>query len=151
MAAALPFIGAAGSIIQGVAGLKAGNRNARRLNEQAREEQRTSAAEIRTLKDEARSVIGEQLAAQVSGGFLGGTGTALDALRQSQIEAAMDVMELRRQGELRARALRTEARDAKRAGRFALLEGVLGAASGAMKSSSDWAQERRADGGYRGP
>lgn len=144
MAFALPFVAAAGSLVQGVAGLRAGNANAKRLNLQADEERRTAAARVRQIKDEGRSVIGEQLAAQVSGGFAGGTGTALDALRQSQIEVALDVLETRRQGEYAARSLTTQARDAKRQGRFALLQGVLGAGSSALAASNDWAQERRA-------
>jgi hypothetical protein len=135
-----------GSLVQGVAGLKAGNRNAKRAREQRDEELRSTAGEIRRVKDEQRSQIGELLAAQVSNGLEGGTGTALDALRQSQIEAAMDVMEMRRQGSLRARALEQQAKDSKREGRLALVQGVLGAGSSALKMRSDWAQERRAGG-----
>jgi DNA-binding helix-hairpin-helix protein with protein kinase domain len=146
MAQALPFLQAAGNVVQGVGGFMAGKSNAKRLRQQAQEERRSTAAEIRRTKDEARSVIGEQLAAQVSNGLEGGSGTALDALRQSQIEAALDVMELRRQGELRARSLRAQARDASREGTFALISGILGAGSSAAKMSNDWAQERRADG-----
>ena len=143
---ALPFLAAAGSIVQGVGGMMAGNANAKRAEKQASEERNASAAERRRVMDEARSQIGEQLAAQVSNGLEGGTGTALDALRQSQVNAALDVMEIRRQGELRSRALRTQAADSRREGRFALLSGVLGAGSSALQQRNDWAQERRADG-----
>lgn len=141
---ALPFILAvSGPMLQGITGLQAGNRNARRLNEQAQEERRATAGEIRRTRDTQRAMIGEQIAAQVSNGLEGGSGTALDALRQSQVEAALDVMEMRRQGEQRAFALRERAKDAKREGRLALVQGVLGAASNVMKMRSDWAQERR--------
>lgn len=150
MAAALPFVAAAGSIVQGIGSFKAANANARRLNEQATEEQRGAAAQIRQTRDEGRAVIGEQLTAQVSGGLAGGTGTALDALRQSQIEIALDVMELRRQGDLKARSLQQQASDVKREGRFALLSGVLGAGSSFVKQRNDFAQERLADGGSGG-
>jgi hypothetical protein len=146
MAAAAPFIMAAGSIVQGVAGLSAGNANAKRLRMQRDEEGRATAGEIRRMKDEQRAVIGEQLAAQVSGGLEGGSGTALASLRQSQIEAALDVMELRRQGEFKMRALEQGAKDSKREGRFALLSGVLGAGSSFVKGSNDWALERRPGG-----
>jgi DNA-binding helix-hairpin-helix protein with protein kinase domain len=141
---ALPFVlTAAGSLVQGIGGMSAANANAKRATMQAREEEVSTAAEIRRMRDEQRAVIGEQLAAQVSNGLEGGTGTALDALRQSQIEAALDVMEMRRQGAMRAAGLRQEAKDSKRAGRFALLEGVLGAGSSVLKMRSDWAQERK--------
>lgn len=142
---ALPFLGAAGSLVQGVGGMMASNANARRADEQAGEEERATAAEIRRMRDEQRAAIGAQLAAQVSNGLEGGTGTALDALRQSQINAAFDVMEMRRQGQFKARALRTQAGDMRREGRFALLQGVLGAGSSAFKAHNDWAQERARD------
>lgn len=136
-----------GQLIGGLGSFLSSRANARRDEEQAQEERRAAAAEIRRTKDEVRAAIGEQLAAQVSNGLDGGSGTALDALRQSQIEGALDVMELRRQGELRSRALRQRASDSRREGRFALLEGVLGAGSSFLKQRSDWAQERRFDSG----
>lgn len=136
----------AGPLVGGIAGKMAGDSNAKRLREQARDEDLSGLEERNRLRDDVRSAIGEQLAAQVSNGLEGGTGTALDALRQSQIEGALDALELRRQSMMKARSLRTQARDAKRAGNFALLEGVLGAGSAAFKQKSDWAQEKRLDG-----
>lgn len=147
---ALPFIAAAGSLVKGVGGFMAGNANARRQEAQAEEESRATEGEIRRLKDDQRAEIGAQLAAQSANGLEGGSGTALTALRQSQVNAALDVMELRRQGVLKARALRTAASDSRREGKFALLEGVLGAGSSFYKTQNDWAQERRRDGGSTG-
>lgn len=134
----------AGPLISGIGGKLAGDSNAKRLRLAARDEQLSGLEERNRLRDEVRSAIGEQLAAQVSNGLEGGSGTALDALRQSQIEGALDALELRRQSEMKARSLRTQARDAKRAGNFALLEGVIGAGSAIYKQKSDWAQERKA-------
>ena len=136
----------AGPLIQGVSGKMAGDRNARRLREQAADEDRAGVADRTRLREQVRSQIGEQLAAQVSNGLEGGSGTALDALRQSQIEGVLDALELRRQSMMKARSLRTQASDARRAGNMALIEGVIGAASAAFKGKSDWAQERRLDG-----
>lgn len=136
----------AGPIIKGVSGKIAGDKNAKRLRAQEREEQVTAVADRNRVREEVRSAIGMQVAAQVANGLEGGSGTALDALRQSQIEGALDVLEMRRQGELRARALRTAAKDAKRAGNMALIEGIVGAGSSVIKGRSDWAQERRLDG-----
>lgn len=135
-----------GPLLKGVAGKKAGDSNARRLRAAARDERASGLAERNRLREEVRSAIGEQLAAQVSNGLEGGSGTALDALRQSQIEGALDALELRRQSEMKARSLEQQAKDAKREGKFALIEGVLGAAGAAFGAKSDWAQERRANG-----
>lgn len=136
----------AGPLINGVSRMSAANANARRLTAQAADERMAGVEERNRARDEIRSAIGVQLAAQVSNGLEGGTGTALDALRQSQIEGALDVLEMRRQTESRARSLTTQAKDQRREGRFALLEGVIGSASAHFKGKSDWAQERRADG-----
>ncbi len=146
---AFPFLAlamAASPLLKGVAAKKAADRSARRLDEQAREGLRSDLEDRNRLRDEARGAIGNQLAAQVSNGLEGGTGTALDALRQSQIDAALDVMEMRRQGDLRARSIQVQASDKRREGKMALLEGVLGAGMAAFKVKSDWAQEKRADG-----
>ncbi len=142
MAQALPFLAVAGSLVQGVGGLMAGESRRDAAYAQAQEERRAAAADIRQVREEARSAIGEQLASQVGNGLEGGSGTALDALRQSQIEAALDVMELRRQGIGRSRALEREGDLARREGRFALLSGVLGAGSKYLGQQSDWAQAR---------
>lgn len=149
MAAALPFIAAGASLGKGIAGLKAGNANARNLREQAREEGRAASGQIRRVRVEARRKIGEQYAALAGNGFEGAAsgGSALDALRESQVEAALDVLELRRQGVMKAQSLEAEARLAKRRGRFALVEGILGAGSAYTGMKSDWAQARAGSGG----
>lgn len=136
----------AGPLIGGIGGKLAGDSNAKRLRIAARDEQVSGLEDRNRLREQVRSAIGEQLAAQVSNGLEGGSGTALDALRQSQIEGALDALELRRQSEARARSLGTQAKDAKRAGNFALLEGVIGAGAAGYKQQSDWAQERKAGG-----
>lgn len=143
------FLQVAGSLFQGIAGASAARKNARRAERQAAEERRASAAEIRRFKDQARAQIGEQLAAQVGNGLEGGSGTALDSLRQSQINAALDVMEIRRQGSTRARSLEDRADDLRDEAKFSLLSGVLGAGSSHLTTRADWAQER-ALGGYHG-
>ena len=136
----------AGPLISGVSGKMAGDRNARRLNEQAGDKERAGVEDRNRLRQQVRSAIGEQAAAQVANGLEGGSGTALAALRQSQIEGALDALELRRQSMMEARSLRTQASDAKRAGNMALIEGVIGAGSAFFKNKTDWAQEKRLDG-----
>lgn len=139
-------IQAGASFIGGLGNFLAARSQAKQLKRAARDERVSGLADRNRLREEVRSAIGEQLAAQVSNGLEGGSGTALDALRQSQIEGALDALELRRQSEMRAAAMRAEAKNAKRAGTFALLQGVMGAASSAYQGQSDWAQERRRNG-----
>jgi hypothetical protein len=142
LAAAAPFLAAGGSLIKGVGGLMAGNAKKKADFRQARQERLATTAQENDLRADARRKIGEQLAGQFSNGFEGGSGTALDAIRESEINAVLDAMELRRQGVARSDAYKAEGRAAQREGRFALASGILGAASDVGSMASDWAQAR---------
>lgn len=133
----------AGPLIKGVAGLKAGNAAYRASQAEAHDAELTTNADVLRIRDESRRAIGEQLAAQWSNGFEGGSGTALDALRESQINAAFDAMERRRQGEADARSIRAGGKQARTAGRFALAGGLLEGASNAVNMGGDWAQAKQ--------
>lgn len=143
MAAALPFVAAGASLLKGVGGFMAARKNAKTLKRQAREEQNAAALESLRVGEEARRAIGQQLAAQGSNGFEGGSGSALDALTESQVNAALDAMTIRREAGMRANGLRSQAADQKRQGYFALADGLLGAATSAAGMKDDWAQARR--------
>jgi hypothetical protein len=142
LAPALPFIAAAGSLVQGAGGLMAGQHNSKALRAQGREELRAAGESERELRKDARRKIGAQLAAQWGNGMEGGTGTSLDALRESELEAVLDAREVRRQGTSRAASLRSQAKQEERQGYFAAAEGLLGAASGFGGMKNDWAQAR---------
>ena len=73
----------------------------------------------------------------------GGTGTALDALRESQVNAALDAMEIRRQGASRANAARASGDAAAAEGRWGMASAMLGAASTYGQMKNDWAQAKR--------
>lgn len=139
-AAAMP---AAGNIVQGVGGLLAGNANSKALKKQSRETLVQGNAEETRIREAARATMGEQVAAQFSNGFQGGSGSALDALRESKVNAALDALEIRRQAMGKAAALRAEAKQAKMEGRFALVSGLLGAGSSVARGKADWADARR--------
>ena len=132
-----------GKLIQGVGGLIAGEKTKRRAYAQAREESLASAEAEREQRIEARRAMGAQIAAQFDNGMEGGTGTALDALRESQINAALDAMEIRRQGASRARAARASGDAAADEGRWGMASTMLGAASTYGQMKNDWAQARR--------
>lgn len=140
---AMAAAAAVGKIVQGVGGLVAGNANARALKRQSREELALGVAEETRVREAARASDGELIAAQFANGMMGGTGSALDALRESKVNAALDILQIRRQSMGKAMALRAQAKQEKTRGRFALLEGVLGAASSVNQMSSDWADARR--------
>lgn len=132
----------AGSLVKGVGALKAGNANYAAGMEAAREREALGAEEERRIREQARAAIGDQFEALGSGGFVANTGTGLDALRESQVQAALDVLSVRRSRGSEARALRVEARNARREGRFALAGEIIGAGSGLLKMKNDWAQAR---------
>ena len=135
-------LAAGGKIFGGIAARKAGNRNARTLREQAGEELRAGAAEVSASREAARFAIGEQLASQFGNGFEGGSGSALDALAQSQVNSALDAMEIRRQSMAKARNLTDQAKSAKTEGRNALIGSFFDAGSTALGAKADWAAAR---------
>lgn len=131
---------AGGNIIQGVAGYEAGKYNRAAARNDAIEEERAGAAEEARIREAARVAIGDQVAAQGANGFAMGTGSALDALAQSQVNAAFDALLARQDAARRARAKRAQGEIAYAEGQNALVQGMMGAAS----KSVDWASDRRA-------
>lgn len=140
LAPALPFLAAGASLLQGVGGFMASQSNKKALRRQQREEaDATRDAEL-DLRSEARKAIGAQLAAQYSNGMVGGTGTALDAIRESLVNAAVDARRIRQQGASRSDALERRAKMESRAGYFDLAGALIGAGTSYEKVRSDWAQ-----------
>lgn len=134
---------AAGNIIGGVAGYESGKYNRDVSRTMAIEEERAGAAEEARIREAARMAIGDQVAAQGSNGFQQGTGSAIDALAQSQINAAFDGLVARQDAARRARAQRIQGDIAYAQGRNALTQGMLGAAASVHSSQQDWASARR--------
>lgn len=132
-------IQAAGQVIAGVGAYEAGKYNQGVAKTEAIEIERAGVAEEARVREAARMQIGQQLAAQGANGFAMGTGSALDALSQSQVNAALDALTIRREAAARARAARIGGKIAKAQGDNALVAGMLGAAS----TSVDWASAKR--------
>lgn len=131
---------AAGQLIGGVGAYEAGKFNQATANTEAIETERAGAADELRVREAARLAIGTQVAAQGSNGFAQGTGSALDALTQSQINSTLDAMNVRRQAAAQARAKRISGSIARAQGENALTQGMLGAAA----TSIDWASSRNA-------
>jgi hypothetical protein len=133
---------ATGSLLKGVAGLNAGEYNAGVYYGQAQEQLIAGNQQATMLRDQAQQVIGEQAAGQYGSGFAGGTGTAVQSLEQSQINATLDMMNLRRDAQMKARSLVASGDAARTTGAFALAQGLIGAAGDVTKSVQDWAAAR---------
>lgn len=133
---------AIGSIVQGVGAFSASRANASAMERQATEELNAGAAQEADLRVQARAAIGEQVAAQFSNGFMGGTGSALDTLRESQINAALDVLRIRREASVKSSTLKTQAKVTRKQGWFSLASGLLGAGASQYAQKQDWAAAR---------
>lgn len=136
---AIPIVLAAGAkIFAGAAAKKAGDQQGRALDAQAHNELVANAEQEARVREDARKAIGEQVSAQFSNGFEGGTGSAIDALAESQTNAALDVMMLRRGATAKATSLRTEGSMARSRGKMELIGSLIGAAGTAAQGYSDW-------------
>lgn len=128
---------AAGNVINGVGSYEAGKANRKVANMNALDAEREGVQDEARIREAARAAMGEQVAAQGSNGFQIGSGSALDALRQSQINATLDALAARRQAAARARAIRYQGAQAYAQGRNALTVGMIGAAS-SLAQQFDW-------------
>lgn len=136
---AIPIgLAVAGSIAKGIGGYKAGKQNKKALYAAAIEEEKAGNAQALAVRDTARAKIGQQISGQFGNGFQGGSGSALDALTESQVNATLDMLEVRRQALTKARSQRAEGDMRMSQGKFALAEGLIGAGSAAVSMGSDW-------------
>lgn len=134
---------AAGGLVKGVAGYKAGRANKKAFYADAIEQEKAGNAQAIQVRDQARQVIGNQVAAQFSNGFQGGTGSALDALGESQINATLDMLQVRRDAASKAMSARAQGDQALQQGKFALLSGVIEAGSSISSGIHDWAAAKK--------
>lgn len=140
-------IKAAGSIVSGTASYETGKYNRAVSNTMAINAERDGTVEESRIRDAARQAIGQQVAAQGSNGFQQGTGSAIDALTQSQINATLDALTARRQAAAKASGLRVQGAQAYSAGANAMTAGLFGAAS----AVADWANAKaKANAGQSG-
>lgn len=132
-----------GGLLKARSQAKAGSQQRDALYGQAQESDATAAAQELRLRDAAGKVIGQQRAAQASNGFAGDSGSALDALRESQVNSALDVIQLRRDASARARSLREEGNQRRAEGRMGAVATLLGTAASAFQMKGDWAAARQ--------
>lgn len=133
---------AVGSAVGGMAAYETGKYNRDASNTMATEAERDGTVEEARIRDAARMAIGQQVAAQGSNGFQQGTGSAIDALTQSQINATLDALTARRQATAKARGLRIQGAQAYAAGSNAMVQGMFGAVSAGIQQAQDWANAK---------
>lgn len=97
---------AIGQIVSGTAYLEQGKFSSAVAERNALYAERDGAAEEETAREANRKGVGAQLVAQGGSGFEMGTGTALDALLESQINGILDALTIRRGAASRAASLR---------------------------------------------
>jgi hypothetical protein len=119
---------AAGHIMEGQAAYEAGKFNRRVAETNAVNAERDGTVDEARIRDAARFAMGAQVAAQASGGFQAGTGSAIDALKESAVNSAVAQLQARRQARSAATASRTQGAIAYAAGRNAQTAGYMNAA-----------------------
>lgn len=144
MIIAATAVKAIGAIQQGSAAKAAGDYNASMLEQSAAVERQQTAAREDAKRRETRMVLGSQRAAFAqSGGGLGGS--AADVMQQSAINAELDALTLRYEGDLRARGMQADATSERFAGKQAQRQGYFSAAGSILSGAGEYmgAQEDR--------
>lgn len=135
-------IKAVGSIVNGAASYEAGKYNKKVAEQNAISAEREGAANVARIREAARQAMGNQVAAQGANGFQMGTGSALDSLTESQINATLDALNARREAQGRAIGYRVQGAQAMAAGKNAYTAGLFNAASTVLDYKTDWASAR---------
>lgn len=138
---------AGGSLLKGASAFQAGKANARMLRAEARSNIAAGVAEEADIRAQARRTAGEAVAAMGANGVQLGTGSAIDLLREVELESGLDQLRVRRAAANRAASLRAQASQAKRQGIFDLLGGVMEAGAAAFGSGGGGAGMSGAGGG----
>lgn len=131
---------AAGTIVESVAAYKAGRFNRAVSRTNATNTLRDQTAEEAQIRDQARRAMGLQVAQQAGSGFEAGTGSALDALRESATNASLDILMSRKKARSSADASISQ-------GKLAFAQGRAQAIGGAFKAMGEIADYASAGAG----
>ncbi|HEX8400524.1 MAG TPA: hypothetical protein VF628_02345 [Allosphingosinicella sp.] len=127
-----------GSSVMGAAGEKSAyDAGARADLENARRTELDGALAEEAIRRQGRAVQGEAIAALGANGGRIGTGSALDLLWQNQVEIEYDVLNRRYSASSEATSLRAAAAQKKKAGKFALIGGLMRAGAQALTGIGD--------------
>lgn len=143
---ALPVLGialqAAGPIVQGIAGYRAGKYNAKVAKLNARNTQAEGMEQATRIRAAGRVAMGRQIAAQGESGFEIGAGSALDSLMESATNSELEAMDAFRAARAKAAGYRAQGGLARMEGNNALVGGFFGAASAVVSGISDYASAK---------
>lgn len=130
---------AIGAIQQGNSAQAAANYNAAILDQNATVERQQAGAREDAKRREARMILGSQRAAFAqSGGGMGGS--AADVMQESAINAELDALTLRYEGDLRARGMNAEAAGERFAGAQAQRQGYFSAAGSILGGAARYGE-----------
>jgi len=128
-----------GSIVKGLGANATHRANARAADEAAVGELNDGVAREARIREDARLAMGRQIAGQGGSGFVIGAGSAKEALLESQMNAALDALQIRREAMSRERVQRAKAKSERKAGTSALISAGFDVASTIVGMNSDWA------------
>lgn len=136
---------AIGSMQQGQAAKAAAGYNAAMMEQNATVERQQAGAREDAQRRQARQVLGAQRAAFAqSGGGMGGS--AADVMGQSAMNAELDALTLRYEGDLRARGMESQAASERYSGRSSAMAGYMGAAGSILSGAArygEYSENRR--------
>jgi hypothetical protein len=130
-------VSAVGMVQQGQAANAAAKSNAKALEQQAEAENRAAGAREEAQRRQARQFLGGQRAALAQAG-IGLDGSAYDVARQSGINAELDALNIRYDGQLAAAGLQGRADMTRFEGRQARTAGYIGAGTALLQGAASY-------------
>lgn len=128
----------AGGLVKGIGTIAAGNQQQRALVEQGRQENIAGNLQATRIREQARRALGEQVGGQFANGFQGGSGSALDDLAESQVNASLDALQARRQAATKAASLYAQGNLARKSAGWDAAAGLVGTGSDLYGMSRQW-------------
>lgn len=140
--AAIPIaVMAASQLYSGFTEMQGLNAGAKANRENARRAEMEGEYQALDVAQRERAVSGAAIAALGASGARVGTGSAADLIRQNAINREADILAVRYRAQSEADALRAQARQQKKAGRYALIGGVLRAGAAAVSEYRDYKRD----------
>ena len=120
---------AGGSLIKGIGAFQAGKANARMADAEAQGALRQGVAEDDDIRMRARQTAGEAIAAMGANGGQLGTGSALDAMRDIELQSGLDRLRVKAQAQNAFEGKKAQASLYRKQGAFQLLASIADSAS----------------------
>jgi hypothetical protein len=132
-------VSAAGSLVSGISQYGQGKSQARYADANAEIAEQQAGSQAAVIREKARRLSGQNRAAIGASG-VDISGSFLDALADSDIDAELDAQTALWNGKLEAMNQRGQAKAARSSARGALVGGVFGAGTSALAGYGDWVE-----------